>query len=120
MKYRDEILQLPLRLSAHIMEGKLKILETNPKSEKIISFYTIFSCILQILYSTSNYIELDCPALVTILFTLNLTCQHIILENLRYWKQTTSLKKFCNFITYFVYLWTLIAMLLRGTPMSGY
>ena len=39
LKYRDEILQPPLRLSAHIMEGRVKISETYPKSEEIISFY---------------------------------------------------------------------------------
>ena len=47
MKYRDEILQLPLRLSANIMEGRLEILETFTKSEKITSFYPIVLCILQ-------------------------------------------------------------------------
>ena len=47
MKYCDEILQLPLRLSAHIMEGKVKMLETYPKSEEIISFCPIFLYILQ-------------------------------------------------------------------------
>ena len=44
MKYRDGILQLPLRFSAHIMEGKLRILVTNPKSEEIISLYPIVLC----------------------------------------------------------------------------
>ena len=34
IKYRDDILQPPLRLSPHIMEGKLEILGTNPKSGK--------------------------------------------------------------------------------------
>ena len=42
MKYRDEMLQLPLHLSTHIMEGRVKILETYPKSEEIISFYPNF------------------------------------------------------------------------------
>ena len=37
-KYRDEILQLPLCLSTHIIKGKLKILETNPESEEIDYF----------------------------------------------------------------------------------
>ena len=32
MKHRDKILQPKLRLSAHIMKGKLKILGANPKS----------------------------------------------------------------------------------------
>ena len=39
LKYRDEILKPPLRLSTYIMEGRVKILETYPKSEEIISFY---------------------------------------------------------------------------------
>ena len=47
MKYCDEILQLPLPLSAHIMKEKLKILKIYPKSKEIISFYPIFLCILQ-------------------------------------------------------------------------
>ena len=46
LKYRDEILKPPFRLSAHIMEGRLNILQTYPKSEEIISFYSEFSCIL--------------------------------------------------------------------------
>ena len=37
MKYRDKILKPRLRLSTHIPEGKIKILETCPKSEEIIS-----------------------------------------------------------------------------------
>ena len=47
MKYQDEILQLPLHLQTHVMYGKLQILGTNPKSEEIISFCPIVSCILQ-------------------------------------------------------------------------
>ena len=34
MKYRDQVLLPLLHLSVHIIEGKLKILETNPKSEE--------------------------------------------------------------------------------------
>ena len=52
MKHRDEILQPPLRLSAHTMEGKPKISGTHPKPKEMISFYPIFLCILQTLYST--------------------------------------------------------------------
>ena len=47
MKYRDEILQPPLSLPTHMMEGKLKIFGRNYKFEEIISCYSIFSCILQ-------------------------------------------------------------------------
>ena len=35
MEYCDDILQPPSGLLTHIIEGKLKILETNPKSEEI-------------------------------------------------------------------------------------
>ena len=41
MKYSYEILQPPLSLSAHIIEGRLKIMGKSPKSEEIISFYSI-------------------------------------------------------------------------------
>ena len=66
MKYRDEILQPPPRLSAHIMEGKPKISGTNPKPEEITSFYPILLCILHTLYSTSDYVEQNCHVLVTV------------------------------------------------------
>ena len=42
VKYRDKILQPPLRLPTHIMEGRVKILETYPKYEEIISFFPYF------------------------------------------------------------------------------
>ena len=48
LKYRDEILQLSLPFSTYLMEGRLKILETYPKSEEIISFYPQFSCICRL------------------------------------------------------------------------
>ena len=98
MKHRDEILQPPLHLSAHIMEGKPKILGTNPKSEEIISFYPIFLCILR---TCSDYVQQNCHVLVTVIYNLNLACQHKKLE-------ITNLKKFCNFISYLVYVWTFI------------
>ena len=41
-------------------------------------------------------------------------------ENLKHWKQTRNLTKFCTFISYFVYLWNFIAMSLRGTSMFGW
>ena len=76
MKYCDEILQPPLCLSAVIMEGKLKILGTNPKSEEIISFYPIFLCSLQIY--TELAIMLNRTAMFWLrYFNLNLACQHI-------------------------------------------
>ena len=50
LKNYDDILKLPLSLPTHIMEGIVKILETYPKSEEIISFYSIFSCICKLLY----------------------------------------------------------------------
>ena len=48
MKDRDEILQLPLHLSAYIIEGKLKILETNQKSEEIKHFYDFIPCFVHL------------------------------------------------------------------------
>ena len=42
LKYCDEILEPPLRLSVYIMKGKVKILQTYPKSEEIISFIPNF------------------------------------------------------------------------------
>ena len=36
---------MPLHLSVHIMEGRVKILEACPKSEEIIRFHCQFSCI---------------------------------------------------------------------------
>ena len=39
LKYRDEILKLPLHFPTYIMEGRVKILETYLKSEEIICFY---------------------------------------------------------------------------------
>ena len=53
------VLQPPLRLLAHIMEGRVKILETL----KIWRNYKLFSPIfmnLQTLYSTVDYIEQNC------------------------------------------------------------
>ena len=42
MKYCDKILEQPLHLSiCHMIEGRVKILETKPKSEGIISVYPI-------------------------------------------------------------------------------
>ena len=49
LTYCDEILQPPLCMSAHIMEGKLKTLETNQKSEEILHFYLIF-CVFMDFY----------------------------------------------------------------------
>ena len=46
LKYCDEILQTPLCLSAHIMEGKVEILETNKKSEEVLHFYFIFGAFM--------------------------------------------------------------------------
>ena len=40
LKYH-EILQRPSRLQTNVMEEKLKILKTNPKSDEIANFYLI-------------------------------------------------------------------------------
>ena len=42
LKYCEEILQPPSCSSTYIMELKLKILETNPKSQETATFYPIF------------------------------------------------------------------------------
>ena len=57
------------------MEGKPKISGTNPKPEEIINFYPIFLCILQTLYSTSDYVEQNSHVLVTVIYNLS---THII------------------------------------------
>ena len=57
-KHRDEILQLPLRLSAHIISRKLKILGTDPKFEEIISFFP--DIFVHFVDFYSNYIEQNC------------------------------------------------------------
>ena len=49
VKYCDKILQPTLLLSAHIMVGKLKILETNPKYEEVAHIHPIFLCICRLL-----------------------------------------------------------------------
>ena len=63
MKYHDETFQPPPQLSTHIIEGKLKIVDTSDQSKEIISFYPILLCICRILYS-SNYNEQNCHVLV--------------------------------------------------------
>ena len=79
MKYRDQTLQPPLRLSAHILEGKPKVLRTCPKTKnyKLLSHIL---CILQTLYSTCDYVEQNCHVLVTVIYNLNLASQHIKLK----------------------------------------
>ena len=42
LKYHDNILQVVSQLSAHLVEGKHKLLETNPESDVIINFYPMF------------------------------------------------------------------------------
>ena len=67
------------------MEGKVKILETYPKSEEIKSFDPTFSHICRLLLC-SDYIEQNCHVLVATLCNLNFACQHISLrENLIIW-----------------------------------
>ena len=48
LKYCDDIIQPPLHLSTHIMEARVRILETYKNSEEI-SFYHIFLCICRLL-----------------------------------------------------------------------
>ena len=72
-KYRDEIVKRSLRLSAYLMEGRVKILEEYPKSEEIISFlsHIDFQTIVAI------YVEQKCHVLDTTLYGLFLTLKHI-------------------------------------------
>ena len=49
LKYHDKILQLLLCLKQRIIDGKVKIVDTNPKYEEIISFYPTFLSICRIL-----------------------------------------------------------------------
>ena len=70
LKYRDEILQPSLCLSTHILEERVKILETYPKSEKNLSFYPQFSCIC--MFSKELAIALSRTILVMTLYNLNL------------------------------------------------
>ena len=74
MKYPDKILQPQLCLSAHIIEVKLEILETNKKSEEILHFYLIFGVFLDFYCGA---VKRNIHVLVTILYNLNLACQHI-------------------------------------------
>ena len=41
LKYYDDSLQLEYQLSTNIIEGKLKVLETNLKSEEMGHYYSI-------------------------------------------------------------------------------
>ena len=41
-RYFDVILKLSIHLSTHIMEGKLKVMVTYPKSEEIMIFIPYF------------------------------------------------------------------------------
>ena len=76
MKYSDEILQLPLRLSTHVMDERVKILEAYRKSEEIRSFYLVFLYICSVLYSSDN-IEQKCHAYITTVCNLHLDYQHL-------------------------------------------
>ena len=93
---------MPLRLSAHIMAGRVKILEIYLKSEEIISFYPYFHPFADFY---KRYVEQNCHILVTTLYNLNFTCRLIqIKENLKYWTETRNMKILYVFITYFVHL----------------
>ena len=86
------------------MEGKLKILGINPKSEEIISFYPIFSFILKTLYSVGDYVKQNCRVLVMILYNLNLACQHIIEGKLKILdtnQKSEEILVFCVFMDFY-------------------
>ena len=46
-EYLIYVITIYIYIYIHIMEGRVKILETYQKSEEIFSFYPIFLCILQ-------------------------------------------------------------------------
>ena len=101
-------------MQTHIMEGRVKVLETYPKCEEIIRFYPNFFAFADF-YTGRDYIEQKWHVLLLTLYNLSLPCQHIQWKkNIKYWKHTRILKKFCTFMSYFVHLGTFIAMLLRG------
>ena len=68
MKCCDKILQQTIFLSAHILEGKIKLLETLKKSEEILHCYLIFSVFMDFY---CDVIKRNVHVLVTIL------CQYI-------------------------------------------
>ena len=74
LKYHVAILKPPLRLPTHVMERRVKILETFPKSEQLEAFMRLFLCICRVLLY-SDYIKQKCLGYET--FNLNLACQHI-------------------------------------------
>ena len=94
------------------MNGRVKILEIYPKSEEIMSFYPKFLCFCRLYTVLAITFQQNCHVLVTTLYNLNLTYQQLLQkEILKYWKQTTYLKKLHKFISYFVHLGTFLVIL---------
>ena len=100
------------------MEERVKISETYPKSEQIITFYPQFS------YICRPYTVLAIKLNQTAMFWLQHFKTSISLVNtynrrksLKYKKYTPNLKKLHKFISYFVYLGTFTAISIAKTSM---
>ena len=78
MKYCDKILQPPLRMSAHIIQRKLNILGTNPKSEETVHF-----CGFQNFYS--DYVKQNCHVLAHIFVHLGTFIAILLTGNIQVW-----------------------------------
>ena len=58
------------------MKGRVRILETYPKSEEIINFIPHFRAFADF-YTSSDYLEQKCHVLVTRLYNLNLNTYNV-------------------------------------------
>ena len=65
-----------------MMEGRVRILETYPKSEEIIKLLSPVFMQLQTLYSTSDYAEQNCHVFVIRLYRFNSAYQLNIIEGI--------------------------------------
>ena len=62
MKYRDEILKPPLRLSAHIMKGKPKMLEKKSQILRNCTPFIPYLCAFGDFYC--DFVDRKCPCLI--------------------------------------------------------
>ena len=63
-------------MQTHIMEGRVKVLETYQKCEEIIRFYPNFFAFADF-YTGRDYIEQKWHVLLLTVYNLSLPCQHI-------------------------------------------
>ena len=75
LNYPDETLQPLVYLSAHVIKGKLKLLDTYPKSEEITHFIPYFYTLAAF---CSDFVQQNCHILVNKLLHLKTS---IILAN---------------------------------------